>query len=167
MCQSVTRIRLIDPEYECKASILGETIRRTCDLIPELELKELCYLSVNSDKVVFLNANTLERMGKDDIEIYGDLYCIKKAQEAYVILPNIRSSRGKYSYIMLLKLYGSLIEWKVLLLASSDNEYVIIRKEGTKRSIKMDLEQVIEKLPEYIKISKTHPIEKPVSIPYK
>lgn len=163
----MTKIRLIDPEYECKATILGETIRRACDLIPELELKELCYLSVNNDKIIFLNANTLERMNKEDIEVYGDLYCIKKSQEAYIVFPNIRSSRGKYSYIMLLKLYGSLVEWKVLLLASSDNEYVIIRKEGTKRSIKMDLEQVIEKLPEYTSASRTLSTEKPISIPYK
>lgn len=167
MCQSVTKIRLIDPEYECKATILGESIRKACDLIPELDLKELCYLSVSSDKIIFLNATTLERMNKEDIEIYGDLYCIKKSQEAYVIFPNISSSRGRYSYTMLMKLYGSLIEWKVLLLVSSDNEYVIIKKEGTKRSIKMDLEQVIEKLPEYIKSSKIRSVEKPVSIPYK
>ncbi len=163
----MTKIRLIDPEYECKATVLGETIRRACDLIPELELKELCYLSANSDKVIFLNANTLEKMKKEDIEIYGDLYCIKKSQEAYIVFPNIRSSRGKHSYIMLLKLYGSLIEWKVLLLESSDNEYVIIRKEGTKRSIKMDLEQLIERLSEYMRMSKRGSMEKPISIPYK
>ncbi len=163
----MTKIRLIDPEYECKASILGETIRRACDLIPELELKELCYLSVNSDRIVFLNANTLEKMRRDDIEIYGDLYCIKNTQEAYIVFPNIRSSRGTYSYIMLLKLYGSLVEWKVLLLMSSENEYVIIRKEGTKRSIKMDLEQIIEKLSEFVQKSGVRPVEKPISIPYK
>ncbi len=163
----MTKIKLIDPEYECKAAILGETIRRACDLIPELDLKELCYLSVNRDRIIFLNANTLERIVKKDIEVYGDLYCIKKTQEAYIIFPNIRSSREKYSYIMLLKIYGSLVEWKVLLLESSKGEYVIIKKEGTKRSIKMDLEQVIEKLPEFIKTTRLQQAEKTISIPYK
>ena len=163
----MAKIKLIDPEYECKATILGETIRRACDLIPELDLKELCYLNVNSDRIVFLNANTLEKMNKKDIEVYGDLYCIKKTQEAYIIFPNIRSTRGKYSYIMLLKIYGSLVEWKVLLLKSSEDEYVIIKKEGTKRSIKMDLEQVIEKLPEFVKTMGIRQVEKTISIPYK
>lgn len=142
------RIRIIDPEYECKAIVYSDMLRKTCDLIPDPSSREICYLSTNTNRVVFLDANTLEPVEREDIRIYGELYCFPRSQELYaVMLASARLKQGReVEYVLLTKIYGNMVESRIVLLKYAPNTYVIMRKEGTRRMLRDDLERILNKI---------------------
>lgn len=167
--QQSRRIRIVDPEYECKAIVYSDMLRKTCDLIPDPSLREMCYLSTNTDRVIFLDANTLEPMDREDIRIYGELYCFPKTQEVYAVMfvsTGLRQGK-KIEYVLLTKIYGNMVESRIVLLKHTPNIYVIMRKEGTRRMLRDDLEKVLDKISKMDHMIKTPLREYVVSSLYK
>lgn len=146
----MNKIKIVDPEYECKAIVYGDVIRKTCELIPDAGLREICYLTTNSDRVLFIDANTLNLLSKEDFKIYDELLCFHTTQEAYAItiIPTTSTHSKGFEYILITKIYGNMVEWRVVLLKYSPNTYVIIKKEGGRRILRDELEKIVEKIAE-------------------
>ena len=146
----MNKIKIVDPEYECKALTYGDVIRKACELIPDVGLREICYLTTNNDRILFIDANTLNLLSKEDFKIYDELFCFHTTQEIYaiMIIP-ATSTHGKgFEYILITKIYGNMVEWRAALLKYSPSTYVIIKKEGTRRILRDELEKIVEKIAE-------------------
>ncbi len=136
-------IKVVDLEYECKAVTYIDSLRRMCDIIPDTSSKEMCYLVANTDKIVFIDANNYSVMGKGKYKSYGEVYCFD-VQELYAVMMLPVASKRDLTYILVSKVYGNMIEWKILLLRYSDKTYVILKKEGSRRILKSDVEKLVE-----------------------
>ncbi len=136
-------IKIVDLEYECKAVAYIDSLRRMCDIIPDASSREMCYLVANTDRIVFIDANNYSIIGKGKYKSYGEVYCFDE-QELYAVMILPASTRRGLTYILVSKVYGNMIEWKILLLKHSDKTYVILKKEGSRRILKSDIEKLVE-----------------------
>ena len=134
-------VKVIDLEYECKALVQEQHIKRGCELISDLGLKEVCY-SLTINDYIFLTED-FKPIPLSDIKIYGDTYCIPHTS-IYVI--NFIRRPGKSLYILVTKVYGMGVEWRALLLMKNKETFILVRKEGSRRSIVFDLEKLLEVL---------------------
>ncbi len=138
-----TSIKIVDLEYECKAVTYTDSLRRMCDIIPDASSREMCYLIANTDRIVFIDANNYSVIGKGKYKSYGEVYCFDE-QELYAVMMLPVVSKRELTYILVSKVYGSMIEWKMLLLRHKDKTYIILKKEGSRRILKSDIEKLVE-----------------------
>jgi len=135
-------VKIIDLEYECKALVQEQYVKRGCELISDIGLKEVCY-SLTINDYIFLTEE-FKPIPLSEVRVYGDIYCIPKYSSVYVI--NFIHRPGRNLYVLVTKIYGMSVEWRALLLMKDKETFILIRKEGSRRSIIFDLERLLEAL---------------------